>query len=142
MLIRGVGLSLVAMAVLYEEGRDARATSSGEDRSRVRTYLHRSFIMGGMLIGLSVFQAEFDFGVPQFRLVLQPFLIALAAGLALVGARMWIGRGGAVAAVLFYLVVRGGVSVIVGPVLGGSSGPRCRSTSSKRSAWRSWCTSR
>jgi hypothetical protein len=118
MLIGGAGLSLVAMAVLYEEGRDARASSSREDRSRVRTYLHRSFIMGGMLIGLSVFQAEFDFGVPQFRLVLQPFLIALAAGLALVGARMWIGRGGAVAAVLFYLLVRGGVSVIVGPVLG------------------------
>ena len=33
--------------------------------------------MGGLLIGLSTFQAEFDFGVPQFRAVLQPALIAL-----------------------------------------------------------------
>ena len=56
--------------------------------------------MGGMLIGLSVFQAEFDFGVPQFRLVLQPLLIAVAAGLTLVAARLWIGPGGAITAVL------------------------------------------
>lgn len=118
MLIGGAGLSLVAMAILYEEGRHASDPTPDEGQMRVRTYLHRSFIMGGMLIGLSVFQAEFDFGVPQFRLVLQPFLIALAASLALVGARLWIGRGGALAAVLFYLVVRGGVSAVVGPVLG------------------------
>jgi len=65
-----------------------------------------------------VFQAEFDFGVPQFRLVLQPFLIAAAAAFSLVVARLWIGRGAAVAAVVFYLLVRGGVSVVVGPVLG------------------------
>ena len=43
--------------------------------------------MGGLLIGLSTFQAEFDFGVPQYRAVLQPALIALAAGVALVAAR-------------------------------------------------------
>jgi hypothetical protein len=117
MLIGGAGLSLVAMAILYEEGllQDSAAHSR---RERARTYALRSFTMGGMLIGLSVFQAEFDFGVPQFRLVLQPFLIALAAALALVAARLWIGRGGAVAAALFYLAVRGGVSVVVGPVLG------------------------
>ena len=73
--------------------------------------------MGGMLIGLSVFQAEFDFGVPQFRLVLQPLLIAVAAGVTLVAARLWIGPGGAITAVLFYQLVRGGVSVIVGPLV-------------------------
>ena len=47
--------------------------------------------MGGLLIGLSTFQAEFDFGVPQYRAVLQPALIALAAGVALVAARVWVG---------------------------------------------------
>ena len=80
--------------------------------------LRRIGVMGGMLIGLSVFQAEYDFGVPQFRLVLHPLLIAVAAALTLVAARMWIGRGGAVAAVGFYMLVRGGVSVLVGPGLG------------------------
>jgi hypothetical protein len=39
--------------------------------------------MGGFLIGLSTFQAEFDFGVPQFDQIFQPMLIALAAGIAL-----------------------------------------------------------
>ncbi|WP_435742350.1 hypothetical protein [Nocardioides sp. SYSU DS0663] len=113
MLIGGAGLSLVAMAVLFEEGRTAVGGRSG-----VPTYVLRSCLVGGLLIGMSVFQAEFDFGVPQFRLVLQPFLIALAAAFSLVVARLWIGRGAALAAVAFYLVVRGGVSVVVGPVLG------------------------
>jgi hypothetical protein len=117
MLIGGAGLSLVAMAVLFEEGRTA-VTQSGRPSSAVALYVLRSSLVGGLLIGMSVFQAEFDFGVPQFRLVLQPFLIALAAAFSLVVARLWIGRGAAVAAVLFYLLVRGGVSIVVGPVLG------------------------
>jgi hypothetical protein len=116
MLIGGAGLSLVAMAILYEEGR--RAVAPASTVHRVREYVLKSCAMGGMLIGLSVFQAEFDFGVPQFRLVLQPLLIASAAALTLTVARLWVGRGGAVAAVVFYLLVRGGVSVVVGPVLG------------------------
>jgi hypothetical protein len=74
--------------------------------------------MGGLLLGLSVFQGEFDFDVPQFRLVLEPFMIAGAAGLALVAARMFIGRGGALAAAVFFVVVRGAIALIVGPVLG------------------------
>ncbi len=118
MLIGGAGLSLVAMAILYEEGRRASGSAGERSLNRVRDYVLKSCAMGGMLIGLSVFQAEFDFGVPQFRLVLQPLLIAAAAALTLTVARLWIGRGAAVAAVVFYLAVRGGVSVLVGPVLG------------------------
>ncbi len=116
MLIGGAGLSLVGMAILHQEG--ARAMSPDTVTAPVPSLLRRIGVMGGMLIGLSVFQAEFDFGVPQFRLVLQPLLIAVAAALTLVAARMWIGRGGAVAAVGFYMLVRGGVSVLVGPGLG------------------------
>lgn len=118
MLIGGAGLSLIAMAVLLEEGiiRSARPTR----QLLRRRWLQRVGVTGGLLIGLSVFQAEFDFGVPQFRLVLQPLLIAVAAGLALVTARLWIGRGGAIATVGFYLVVRGGVSVVVGPAVLGN----------------------
>ena len=116
MLIGGAGLSLVAMTVLVEEGRTGRPV---EALSRTHRYLQRGFLMGGMLIGLSVFQAEFDFGVPQYRLVLQPFLVATAAALVLVAARLWAGPGGALVAAGFYLLVRGGVSVVVGPwVLG------------------------
>ena len=65
-----------------------------------------------------VFPVEFDFGVPQFRMIFGPMLIMLAAGVALTATRMWLGRGAAIGAVAFFLLVRGIVSVIVGPVLG------------------------
>jgi hypothetical protein len=115
MLIGGAGLSLIGMALLHEEGRlrDEPQTPTRQWRQ----YIQGTAVMGGMLIGLSVFQAEFDFGVPQFRLVLQPLLIAVAAGVTLVAARLWIGPGGAVTSVLFYQLIRGGVSVIVGPLV-------------------------
>jgi hypothetical protein len=74
--------------------------------------------MGGLLLGMSVFQGEYDFDVPQFRLVLEPLMIAGAAGIALVSARLFMGRGGALAATAFFLVVRGGIALIVGPGFG------------------------
>src|SRR3712207_4948419 len=67
---------------------------------------------------MSVFQGEYDFDVPQFRLVLEPLMIAGAAGIALVAARLFMGRGGALAAVAFFLVIRGGIALIVGPAFG------------------------
>jgi hypothetical protein len=82
------------------------------------TDIRRVSAMGGLLIGLSTFQAEFDFGVPQFHMVFHPVLIAVAAGVALVAARIWIGPGAAIGAAVFFLVVRGLVSLIVGPVFG------------------------
>ena len=129
MLIGGAGLSLVAMSVLLAEGLRARSrrphteaaahpTRRFEIRPEHLTAARRLGLMGGLLVGLSTFQAEFDFGVPQYRLVFQPMLIALAAGAALVAARLWIGRGGALGAVLFFLGLRGAVSLLVGPVFG------------------------
>jgi hypothetical protein len=116
-------MTLIGQAVLLQEGRRARRAQRGVDAERTRSGARarawrQIAIMGGLLIGLSTFQAEFDFGVPQFRAVLQPALIALAAGIALVAARVWIGRGGAVAAAVFFLVLRGAIALIVGPVLG------------------------
>ncbi|HEX2086167.1 MAG TPA: hypothetical protein VHF89_10830, partial [Solirubrobacteraceae bacterium] len=78
----------------------------------------KAALPGGLLIGLSTFQAEFDFSVPQFRFVFQPMLIMLAAGVGLVATRMYLGRGSALLAVAFFLVVRGLLSLLVGPVLG------------------------
>ncbi|HEV7933976.1 MAG TPA: hypothetical protein VGP70_16920 [Actinomadura sp.] len=118
MLIGGAGLSLVALMVLEREGRRAwQGPAERAIRPWART-ARLSAITGGLLIGLSVFQAEYDFGVPQFRLVHQPFLIALASGCALVAARLWIGRGGALFTVAFYMVVRGGVSLVVAGIIG------------------------
>jgi hypothetical protein len=80
--------------------------------------LRRASLAGGFLIGLSTFQAEFDFGVPQFDFLFQPMLIALAAGIGLVSARLWGGRGTALGAVAFFIVVRGFVSLMVHGVWG------------------------
>ena len=126
MLIGGAGLSLVGQAVLLAEGLRARERTAHAERPAGRLQLRpehvtaarRIGLMGGLLVGLSTFQAEFDFGVPQYRLVFQPLLIALAAGGALVAARIWVGRGGALGTALFFLGLRGLVSLLVGPVFG------------------------
>jgi hypothetical protein len=116
MLIGGAGLTLIGSAILLVEGR----ASSGSQTSWRARFLRgrRTFAFGGLLIGLSTFQAEFDFGVPQFNLVLEPLMLAFAAGVALVGARIWIGPGAALGAAIFFVVVRGVVALLVGPVLG------------------------
>ena len=115
MLIGGAGMTLIGQAILLREGRPV-----GQAKGAIKyaTQIRRLSAMGGLLIGLSTFQAEFDFGVPQFSLVFHPVLIAVAAGIALVAARIWVGPGAAFGAVAFFLVVRGGVSLIVGPVFG------------------------
>jgi hypothetical protein len=118
MLIGGAGMTLIGQAVLLQEGVRARSPRSGRAARGWDAKLRQISLMGGLLIGLSTFQAEFDFGVPQFRAVLQPAMIALAAGVALVAARVWIGPGAALGAALFFLGLRGLVALLVGPVLG------------------------
>ncbi|HEX8054886.1 MAG TPA: hypothetical protein VF517_18020 [Thermoleophilaceae bacterium] len=115
MLIGGAALATISAWVLFVEGTARRGP-------RVRRLpllkLRQAAVAGGLLVGLSTFQAEFDFGVPQFRLLFHPILLMLAAGIALVVARVRIGRGGALIAALSYLAVRGLVSLLVGPVFG------------------------
>jgi hypothetical protein len=119
MLITGAGLSIIGLLVLEQEGHGGLSTDDGDRKVGQGTrFVRQASAMGGLLLGLSVFQGEFDFDVEQFRLVLAPLLIAGAAGLALVAARLFIGRGGALAAVAFFLVIRGLIALIVGPVLG------------------------
>ncbi len=119
MLITGAGLSLVGLLLLEQEGHGGLSTDDGDRKVGSRTrFLRQASAMGGLLIGMSVFQGEYDFDVPQFRLVLEPFMIAGAAGIALVAARLFMGRGGALAATAFFLVVRGAIALVVGPALG------------------------
>jgi hypothetical protein len=94
-----------------EEGTFARA-----ERPFIKFVRYLS--CGGLLIGMSVYQIEFDFGVPQFRLVFQPMLIGAAATIGTIVARMTMGRGAAIIAALFAVALRGAVALIVGPILG------------------------
>jgi hypothetical protein len=122
MLFGGAGLTLIGQAILLAEGMRFRGITT--DRLRDSQFLvatRRVGLMGGLLIGLSTFQGEFDFGVPQFRMVFHPMLIALSAGMALTAGRIWIGKGGALATALMFIVVRGAISLIVGDVFGESA---------------------
>jgi hypothetical protein len=121
MLIGGASLSLLGNAILLVEGGIHRPRHRSSRAGRAVALLYRSryaSVVGGLLVGLCTFQAEFDFGVPQFRLLFQPVLIAFAAGVGLVVARMYVGRGGALFAVAYFVAIRGALALLVGPVLG------------------------
>jgi len=115
MMIGGACFSLFAVLMLEREGEAAQDEEVAF--GAFITFL-RYLSFGGMFIGLSVYQIEYDFGVEQFRLVLQPMLIAAAATLAAVAARITMGRGAAILAALFAIALRGGVALLVGPILG------------------------
>jgi hypothetical protein len=122
MLITGAGLSIVGILILEQEGHGGLSTDDGDSKVGTRTrFIRQVSAMGGLLLGLSVYQGEFDFDVPQFRLVLEPFMIAMAAGIALVAARLFIGRGGALASAVFFVVIRSVIALIVGPIFGEST---------------------
>ncbi len=118
MMLGGAAMTLIGQSVLLREGLWERCRKGERSNPPLITMARRVGLMAGLMLGLSIFQAEFDFGVPQFQIVFQPMLIALAAGFALVAARVWVGRGGALAAALIFLAVRGAIAVIVGPILG------------------------
>jgi uncharacterized membrane protein YeaQ/YmgE (transglycosylase-associated protein family) len=119
MLIGGASMTLVGIAVLQTES--SRAMAAAGKTSKEQPWLRKLRLIaltGGLLLGMSTFQAEFDFGVGQFRFVFQPILIMLAAGVVLVAARIWLGRGAALGAALFFLLIRGLIALLVGPILG------------------------
>ena len=119
MLIGGASMTLVGLSVLLIEGTRANAAAGDPDREMTWARIARKAALpGGLLIGLSTFQAEFDFSVPQFRFIFQPMLIMLAAAVGLVATRMYLGRGSALLAVAFFLIVRSTLTLLVGPVLG------------------------
>ncbi len=121
MLIGGAAMTLIAIAIIQVEVRRAVRMSGMPDREYgwVR-HLRHVWLPGGMLVGLSTFQGEYDFGVPQFQLIFHPLLIMLAAGVALVAARVWLGPGRALGAVLFFIVMRGLLALGVHDSLGES----------------------
>ncbi|MDQ3433216.1 MAG: hypothetical protein M3481_00790, partial [Actinomycetota bacterium] len=124
LMIGGASLSTLGIWVLLTEGRRARRAQGAavpQTPSRAAEIVRRlrgPGVAGGFLIGLSTLQLEFNYGVPQFRLLFDPIMIALAAGIALVAARARLGRGGALAAAGFYVLLNGAITLLVGPVFG------------------------
>jgi len=110
LMIGGASFSPIALwLMLVEAGPDANRSGFAVVR--------RTALAGAVLIGLSTFQGEFDFGVPQFQQLYHPVLIAVAASVGLVAARVGLGRWGALKATAFFLVARAGLSLLVGQAL-------------------------
>ena len=107
-MIGGASLATLALWVLSVEARRI-----GTPRAWTRRFADVA-LAGGFLIGLSTLQGEFDFGVPQFRLLYHPVLVMFAAGLGLVTARIRVGRGGALYAVAFFLAIRAALTLGIG----------------------------
>jgi hypothetical protein len=108
-------LTVIGMLVLLKEGSIARARARETDAAdpslgaqirRAWYRIQRAALLGGLLCGLELFLAEYDWGVPLYRQVWQPLLLAAFAGLIFTAARAWVGPGGALGAWVVYFVVR------------------------------------
>jgi hypothetical protein len=121
MLIGGAAMTLIGIAIIQVEVRRAVRASGLPDRElRWVRHLRHVWLPGGLLVGLSTFQGEFDFGVPQFQLIYHPMLVMLAAGVGLVATRVWLGPGRALGAVAFFIAMRGLLALGVHDSLGQS----------------------
>ena len=119
LLFGGAAFSVVGALILQREGRAASVKPAPRSEKPILlARFQEPLLFGAFLVGLSTFQGEFDFGVPQFRLVFHPMLLMIAAGVALVAARIRLGRGGALTTALVFITLRGLISLIVGPILG------------------------
>jgi hypothetical protein len=110
-MIGGAGVSTLGLWMVMRQGFELGRPRTLARRGHLR-------VAGALIIGLSTFQAEFDFGVPQFQLLYQPVLIAFAAAVALVCARSILGRWGAFQALGMFFVIRIALALFVGQVAG------------------------
>ena len=108
-MIGGASLATIACWVLVVEGQRAADAPTRDGRAFLR--FADIALAGAFLVGLSTLQVEFDYGVPQFRLLEHPVLIAAAGSIALVTARLRVGRGGALAAAGAFLLLRVALAV-------------------------------
>lgn len=121
LMLAGASLTLIGQAVLLNEGVRAGAADGSNRRLGTRAdalalKLRRAAAAGGILVALSIYQGEFDFGIPQFQLLFQPILLMVAAGVALTLARVWAGKGAALGAVALFIVLRSVLLLMVAGV--------------------------
>ena len=114
MIIAGTAVAGLGAVLLLIEG----ARTAGRDPFRAgRTALARPLpaLLGAVLLYLwTATLHEFHWGVPQYRLVWHPLLLAFGAAQALVLARVLGGRGGALLAVALWLPFQAAVTLAIG----------------------------
>ncbi len=105
-MINGAILSVPVLALIGLESRRAAGKPLAAPARTVFGYVERVLLPGALLFAIAFWATEFDWGVPQYRMVWQPLLLAVAGGVGLACGRVWLGRGGAVGALAAYLVIR------------------------------------
>ncbi|MBJ7471875.1 MAG: hypothetical protein JHD16_11270, partial [Solirubrobacteraceae bacterium] len=113
MMISGAVLSIIALAILQAEGERAFGPPKTFIQ-RARRRAPRIIVPMAILIALSLYLAEWDWGVQQYLMVWQPLLLAAGAGFALVFARRWGGPGAALIAATAYAIARLFMNLVVG----------------------------
>lgn len=114
LMIGGAVLSATGGAVLAAEARQVGTTGRAVRVLEVRSAM-------GWLIGISVFLMEYELGVPQFPMLAQVVILAVAGTWALVWMRAMLGPGGALLAVATFLAIRTVLMVGVSAGLGRSA---------------------
>ncbi|MGH3738357.1 MAG: hypothetical protein ACRDT6_22535 [Micromonosporaceae bacterium] len=106
LMIGGAVLSILGTAVLSAEARQL-----GTPATALR-WVNWNLALW-WLLGISAFLMEYDLGVPQFPMVAQVAITAIAATWALTWARVAYGPGGAVLAAVAFLALRGVLTLLV-----------------------------
>jgi hypothetical protein len=111
LMIGGAVLATLGGAVLAAEARQVGTAGRAVRLLEVRS-------ASGWLLGISVFTMEYEVGVPQFPMLAQVVILAVAGVWPLVWVRATLGPGGALLAVATFLVVRTVLMIGVGVGLG------------------------
>jgi hypothetical protein len=111
LMIGGVVFSIFGRLLALAEVEQLMGTSK-------RRLFQELISVGALLIAWDLFGTEFNYGVPQFPLILQPILIAFGAALAFTLLRARRGPGTTFGALAVYLVIRGGIAWAVDQPLG------------------------
>lgn len=117
MIIGGTIASGVGGALLLIEGALASGVNpfaGGVGAKSKAARLLPALLASIFLYFWTATMAEFNWGVPQYRQVWQPFLLAFGGAQALVLARVMLGRGGTFAAILIWLPLQAGMSLVIG----------------------------
>lgn len=125
MMITGGVFLFFGLTMLVREGRESVRDGLHPELRPVPEWLTR--MLGVRAASVAVvavtiaYLQEFAYGVPQFRLLFDPTIMAFAAGFGFVAAALAFGRGRALKTWLAGVITLGLLTLIVGPVLGEST---------------------
>ncbi|MCW3041358.1 MAG: hypothetical protein JWM31_3263, partial [Solirubrobacterales bacterium] len=125
MMITGGLFLFFALTLLVREGREAVRDGLHPELRPVPEWMTRMLGVRAAsvaVVGVTVaYLQEFAFGVPQFRLLFDPTIMAFGAAFGFTVAALAFGRGRALKTWAASVITLGALTIVVGPVLGEST---------------------